>query len=163
MHSCRIPYNIWKLTVFRSVLNPKHCRLVLFFFVSNSTLYRVNGVLFQLRYVTIITRCVNLTRCLICPHPMLSKANRLLPCLLTLSCIFTFQTLSCRNCSYVSQFLLLEFSLKNSWHRSLNTKYIFHNVLHTFSVVLIEGAFLTKDAFDWEIWIWILKYSNGLE
>ena len=65
------------------MLNPKYCRSVLIFFVSNSTLYRVNGVLFQLRYVTRITRCVNLIRCPICPHPMLSKANRLLPCLLT--------------------------------------------------------------------------------
>ena len=90
-------YNIWKLVVFSSVLNPNHCTLVfnslvcslhnwrsavLFCFVLLcfffQQFYKVSGVLFQSRYVSTLMRCVNLIRCLIRLHPMLSNANPLM-------------------------------------------------------------------------------------
>ena len=74
-----------------SVLNPNHCRSVhnslirylhncavqfcfvcCFFF---STILKVSGVLFESRYVKTIMCCVNLIRCPIWLHPMLSNAN----------------------------------------------------------------------------------------
>ena len=61
-------YNIWKLTIFSSVLNPNHCRTVF-----NSLVCSLHN--WHYRYVRRIIPYVNLIRCPIWLHPMLSNAN----------------------------------------------------------------------------------------
>lgn len=71
--------------------------LFFFFFFVFQQLYKVNGVLFQYRSVQRKMRCVNLIRCQIWLHPMLSNVN------LNLQAACVSALLPCQHQQFVSQ------------------------------------------------------------